>query len=132
MSAPGAAPAALEVVLLTAPDAEVGARLARALVAEGLAACVNVVPGVRSIYRWQGELHDDAEVLLVAKTRADRAEAFGARGLRVERPDQVEPALRTALDTEGVPCVLDVICDPEENCLPTIPSGQSVAEMILE
>ena len=60
------------------------------------------------------------------------AEAFGARGLRVERPDQVEPALRTALDTEGVPCVLDVICDPEENCLPMIPSGQSVAEMILE
>lgn len=60
------------------------------------------------------------------------AEAFGARGLRVERPDRVEPALRMALDTEGVPCVLDVICDPEENCLPMIPSGQSVAEMILE
>jgi acetolactate synthase-1/2/3 large subunit len=60
------------------------------------------------------------------------ADAFGARGLRVERPEQVEPALRTALDTEGVPCVLDVICDPEENCLPMIPSGQSVAEMILE
>ncbi|MGH2376074.1 MAG: biosynthetic-type acetolactate synthase large subunit [bacterium] len=60
------------------------------------------------------------------------AEAFGARGMRVDRPDQVEPALRAALETEGVPCVLDVICDPEENCLPMIPSGQSVAEMILE
>lgn len=69
----------VEVVLLTAPDSEVAARLARALVSEGLAACVNVVPGVRSIYRWQGTLHDDAEVLLVAKTCADRAEAFGAR-----------------------------------------------------
>ncbi len=60
------------------------------------------------------------------------AEAFGARGMRVDRTDQVEPALRAALETEGVPCVLDVICDPEENCLPMIPSGQSVAEMILE
>jgi len=69
----------VEVVLLTAPDSEVAARLARVLVGEGLAACVNVVPGVRSIYRWQGELHDDAEVLLVAKTCADRAEALGAR-----------------------------------------------------
>jgi acetolactate synthase-1/2/3 large subunit len=60
------------------------------------------------------------------------AEAFGARGIRVERPDQVEPALRTAFETEGTPTVVDVICDPEENCLPMIPSGQSVAEMILE
>ncbi|MGH2399514.1 MAG: biosynthetic-type acetolactate synthase large subunit [bacterium] len=60
------------------------------------------------------------------------AEAFGARGIRVERPEQVEPALRTALGTEDGPCVLDVIVDPEENCLPMIPSGQSVAEMILD
>ncbi|MBM3471052.1 MAG: biosynthetic-type acetolactate synthase large subunit [Armatimonadetes bacterium] len=60
------------------------------------------------------------------------AEAFGARGIRVERPEQVEGALRAALETEGVPCVVDVICDPAENVLPMIPSGQSVAEMILD
>ncbi len=60
------------------------------------------------------------------------AEAFGARGIRVERPEQVEPALRSALATEDGPCVVDVIVDPEENCLPMIPSGQSVAEMILD
>ncbi len=60
------------------------------------------------------------------------AEAFGARGIRVERPDQVEAALRSAFETEGVPTVVDVICDPEENCLPMIPAGQSVAEMILD
>ena len=60
------------------------------------------------------------------------AQAFGARGIRVTRPDEVETALTTALATEGVPCVVDVHCDPEENCLPMIPSGQSVAEMILD
>jgi acetolactate synthase-1/2/3 large subunit len=59
-------------------------------------------------------------------------EVFGARGIRVERPEQVEPALREALSVEGVPCVVDILCDPEENCLPMIPSGQSVAEMILD
>jgi len=59
-------------------------------------------------------------------------EAYGARGIRVEQPDEVEGALRTALETEGVPCVVDILCDPEENCLPMIPSGQSVAEMILD
>jgi len=63
---------------------------------------------------------------------AKLAEAFGARGIRVDRAVDVEPALRTALSTEGVPCVVDVICDPDENCLPMIPSGQSVAEMILD
>ncbi len=94
----GVEPAArgVEVVLLTAPDAEVGARLARALVAEGLAACVNVVPGVRSIYRWQGELHDDAEVLLVAKTCADRAEALGAR-VRELHPYELPELVRLPL-----------------------------------
>ncbi|MCP5118160.1 MAG: divalent-cation tolerance protein CutA, partial [bacterium] len=54
-------------------------RLARTLVAEKLAACVNVVPGVRSFYRWEGAVQEDSELLLVAKTRAGRGEALAAR-----------------------------------------------------
>ena len=69
----------IHVVLVTAPDAEVGARIARALVEEGLAACANLVPGIRSIYRFEGALHDDAEVLLVLKTRAALSAALAAR-----------------------------------------------------
>jgi periplasmic divalent cation tolerance protein len=56
------------VVLVTVPTPEAGADLVRALVDEGLAACGNVLPGVRSIYRWAGEIHDDAEALLLLKT----------------------------------------------------------------
>jgi len=73
------APEDAVVVLLTAPDAGVGGGLARTLVEERLAACVNVVPGVRSIYRWEGRIEEEAEVLLIAKTRADRCDALAAR-----------------------------------------------------
>ncbi len=67
------------VVLMTAPNQEVAQRIARALVEERLAACVNLVPGVRSIYRWQGSVEDDAEILLLAKTGAKRCAALAAR-----------------------------------------------------
>jgi periplasmic divalent cation tolerance protein len=69
----------VRVVLVTVPDAETAARLARALVEERLAACATLVPCVRSIYRWQGALQEDAEVLLVLKTRVERCAALAAR-----------------------------------------------------
>ena len=62
----------MRVALTTCPPDRAEA-LARALVERG-AACVNILPGVRSIYRWQGEVHDDAEALLVVKVAAARAE----------------------------------------------------------
>ena len=56
------------VVLVTCGSAEEAARIARALVEERLAACVNLSSPIRSIYRWEGKLCDEAEVLLVIKT----------------------------------------------------------------
>ena len=55
------------VVLVTAPTAEKAAEIARTVVEERLAACGNVLPGIRSIYRWQGAVHDDAEAMLILK-----------------------------------------------------------------
>ena len=60
----------IEVVLAltTAPDETTAARLAQALVERRLAACVNVVPGIRSTYRWKGEVQREDELLLLIKT----------------------------------------------------------------
>ena len=57
------------LALSTAPDAATAERIARALVDERLIACANLVPGLTSIYRWQGTVQSDAEVLLLMKTR---------------------------------------------------------------
>jgi periplasmic divalent cation tolerance protein len=63
----------------TAPDTATAERIARALVEEGLAACVNRVPGLRSTYVWDGSVHDDEEVLMIAKTTAARFPALRER-----------------------------------------------------
>ena len=67
------------VVLVTAPDAAKAAEIAKAAVEEQLAACGNVVPGLRSIYRWEGKVCDEPEVLLVLKTEAHLFEALRAK-----------------------------------------------------
>ncbi len=69
----------VRIVLSTAPDAEAALRIGRALVEERQAACVNVVPGVRSIYRWQDAIEATDEVMLVLKTTAAAAPALAAR-----------------------------------------------------
>lgn len=66
------------VALTTVGTAEDAERIARALVERRLAACVNVVPGVLSFYRWKGEVCRDEERLLVVKTRSEALEALRA------------------------------------------------------
>jgi periplasmic divalent cation tolerance protein len=66
------------VVLTTLGSEEEAASLARTLVERKLVACVNVLPGVRSFYRWEGSICDDREVVLIMKTRRERFEALSA------------------------------------------------------
>jgi periplasmic divalent cation tolerance protein len=66
------------VVLSAVGNADDAERIARSLVEQGLAACVNVVPGVVSFYRWKGALEREGEVLLVIKTRGERLEELEA------------------------------------------------------
>jgi periplasmic divalent cation tolerance protein len=90
----------MEPVLLLSTAASLGdaTRLARLLVEERLAACVNVVDGVRSIYRWRGAIQEDAEALLLIKTSAQRYEAL-ARRLLEEHPYDTPELIR--LDLAG-------------------------------
>ena len=91
--------------LSTCPDAETAARIARALVEERLAACVNRLPGVNSTYRWQGEIHEDAEVLLLIKTTRERFDALRDR-LAELHPYEV-PELIAFEITDGLPAYLE-------------------------
>jgi periplasmic divalent cation tolerance protein len=76
------------LILCTAPSDEVAATLARGLVEAKLAACVNVVSGLRSFYAWKGELRDEAEVQLLIKSRRARFDALEA-WLREHHPYEV-------------------------------------------
>lgn len=89
----------MDVVSLysTWPDLRSAEAAAEALVERRLAACANLVPGVRSFYRWQGEMQRDEEVAMFAKTRAALAEQ--ARDLLVD------------LHPYDTPCVLTLPLD---------------------
>ena len=66
-------------ILCTAPDAASAERIAAALVDEKLAACVNLVPGLSSTFRWEGKVQREPEVLLLIKTQRARFDAVCAR-----------------------------------------------------
>jgi periplasmic divalent cation tolerance protein len=70
---------AVIVVFSTFPSEDKAADVARTLVSEGLCACVNLVPPVRSIYRWQGQICDERETLAIMKTTRERFDALRER-----------------------------------------------------
>ncbi len=84
------APGAL-LVYVTTPDEASAVGLARLLLEERLCACANVIPGLRSLYRWEGAIADEAEVLLILKTLPELAEDV-ARRVRESHPYTV-PAI---------------------------------------
>jgi periplasmic divalent cation tolerance protein len=86
------------VAFTTCPDEGTARRIASALVDERLAACVNIVPDVTSVYRWEGALETAPECLLIVKTRRERLEALQRR-LEELHPYDV-PEL-VALSVEG-------------------------------
>jgi periplasmic divalent cation tolerance protein len=90
------------VVLVTTPTAERAAEIARALVEERLAACGNVVPGIRSVYRWEGKIHDDAEALLVLKTTRERFDALRERVLALH-PYEVPEVIALPIEAGSAP-----------------------------
>lgn len=71
------------IVLITAPNEEEAAKMARALVEEKLAGCVNIVRGIRSIYSWHGKTEDDSEALMICKTKKSLFDALKERVIQL-------------------------------------------------
>ncbi|MBI5588483.1 MAG: divalent-cation tolerance protein CutA [Deltaproteobacteria bacterium] len=59
------------IVFMTAPNADEAASIGKKVVEEGIAACCNIISGLRSIYRWKGKISDEGEVLCLFKTRSE-------------------------------------------------------------
>ena len=93
------------LILSTCPDADTAQRLARTLVEERLAACVSLLPGVVSTYRWQDRVEQATEVQLLAKTSTDRREALMAR-LAELHPYEL-PEILAVETAAGLPAYLD-------------------------
>lgn len=100
-----------QIVLTTCPDADSAARLARALVEEKLAACVNVLPPMRSVYRWKGRIEEASEQLLVIKSAVAQFPALCDR-LRALHPYEL-PEIVALPIRDGLPEYLAWILQPE-------------------
>jgi periplasmic divalent cation tolerance protein len=97
------------VVLVIAPSPDVGAALGRALVDERLAACVNVIPGLTSIYRWQGQREEASECLLVIKTDETRYAELERRVLELH-PYTIPEVLALPVE-RGAPAYVEWLRD---------------------
>jgi len=106
----------LALVLMTAPDAAAGERVGRALVQERLAACATVIPGVVSVYRWEGEVRADAEVQVLLKTRQALVDRLFRRAAELHPYDVPEliAAPLTGVSEAYREWVLDETGQPED------------------
>lgn len=107
------APEGLRPVLVSiaAPDVETATRLSRRLVEERLAACVQIVDPIRSVYRWKGAVQEEKEVLLLAKSSQGLVARIDEL-LRREHPYEV-PELAAVPIVDGAPAYLSWL----EECL---------------
>lgn len=89
------------LVFSTCPDADTAHAIARVLVEDGLAACVSVLPGLQSVYRWQGKVETAHEHLLLIKTRADRYSRLEGV-IRAHHPYELPEVVSVSIDA-GLP-----------------------------
>jgi len=100
-----------QIVLTTCPDGDSAGRIARALVEERLAACVNILPPMRSIYRWKGQVEDTPEQLLVIKIMQTRFPAVMDR-IRALHPYELPEIIAVPI-ADGHPDYLAWLQNPE-------------------
>ena len=99
------------MVYCTCPDHDAAMTMADAIIDAGLAACVNIVPGLISIYRWQGERQQGTEELLLIKTSADAYPAL-EKHIAASHPYELPEIIAVPINT-GLPAYLDWV---RESC----------------
>ena len=97
------------ICFCTCPDTDTAERLGEALVEERLAACVNILPGLRSVYRWQAEVERADETLLLIKTVRERFDALSAR-IKALHPHEL-PEVLAVEAAAGLPAYLRWVAD---------------------
>lgn len=93
------------LILTNAPDQATAHSIARSLVEQKLVACVNLLPGIRSVYRWQGAIEEAAEVTMLIKTTQERYADVEA-AIRLVHPYEV-PEIIALPVTAGLPAYLE-------------------------
>ena len=77
-----------QIILCTSPDKESAEKIARQLINDKIAACVNILPGLTSIFPWQGKIETEQEHLLLIKTRKDRYQ-FVEKSIQTNHPYEI-------------------------------------------
>lgn len=99
------------LVLNTCPDQATADQVATTLVERGLAACVNIVPGVQSVYRWQGKIEKAGEFLLLIKARGDALDNI-RDCITTVHPYELPEVVAVTID-DGLKPYLEWINNPE-------------------
>jgi len=97
------------LVYCTCPDEQAGRELATYLVEQGLAGCVNVLPGITSIYKWHGKMQSGTEALLLIKCRSEKYPALET-AIQGRHPYELAEIIAVSIDA-GLPEYLDWIRD---------------------
>ena len=100
-----------QIVLTTCPDKACAERIAQTLVEEGLAACVNILPPMHSIYRWKGKIEQATEQLLVIKSTVARFPAIRER-IQALHPYELPEIIAVPI-ADGLPGYLAWLSHPE-------------------
>ncbi|XP_063971059.1 protein CutA homolog isoform X2 [Lytechinus pictus] len=103
----------LTAAFVTVPGVEVGEKLASDIVKQKLAACVNMIPGLTSVYEWDGKIEKDQEVLLMIKTRRSKIDEL-SEYMRKNHPYDVAEVISLPIENGNLPYLQWVTkCVPE-------------------
>ena len=90
------------MAFVTVPNIEVAKKLSHGLVKNKLAACVNIIPGITSVYEWENEINEDGELLLMIKTSTDKVDDI-SKFVRENHPYDVAEVISSKIDNGNPP-----------------------------